>query len=139
MTKIAQTTNKFSFLSKLALLILAGFMFANIANPVPAYATNWQQCYNNGKAEGLRDGYRDGYKGAYRASYNDSMSGVGTMDSGSVDCAKAYRAGYENNYPKGFENGAREGKAQGKEDAQAWKGDLRERMRQCMQTGQNCP
>ncbi|MDJ0513397.1 MAG: hypothetical protein QNJ62_08135 [Methyloceanibacter sp.] len=139
MTKIAQTTNKFSFLSKFALLILAGFMFANIANPVPAYATNVQQCYNNGKAEGLRDGYTDGFKGAYRASYNDTISGVGTLDTGSQACSNAYAKGYAVGYPKGYKNGEREGSAQGKEDAQAWKGDLRERMRQCMQTGQNCP
>ena len=57
MTKIAQTTAKFAFLTKFVFLILAGFIFAEIAAPVPAAAKTAEQCYSSGKSAGLKDGY----------------------------------------------------------------------------------
>ena len=45
MTKIAQTTTKFAFFSKFVFLILAGFIFATLANSTPAEAKSAQQCY----------------------------------------------------------------------------------------------
>ena len=139
MTKIAQTTNKFAFLSKFVFLILAGFMFANLTSAVSAEAKTAQQCYQEGKAAGLHWGYKDGFRGAYKASYNDTISGIGTMDATSQECHTRYKAGFHTGYESGYKRGTREGASKGKEDATQWKADLREQMRECMQTGYNCP
>ena len=92
MTKIAQTTTKFAFFSKFVFLILAGFMFATLANSTPAEAKSAQQCYQEGKRQGTKDGYTDGFKDAYKASYQDSL--IGSMDVGAANCAKLYKSGY---------------------------------------------
>ena len=132
MSKISQTTTQFAFLSKFVCLILAGFMFANIAAPAPAEAKSIEQCYQSGKSKGLNDGYTDGFNDAYKASYQDSL--IGSMDVGAAECAEAYRRGYDAGYRKGYRNGQREGGPAGKEDAQDWKDNLRDKMRECMKT-----
>lgn len=143
MTTITQTATARRNLFALFLmpLLAVSMMVGSLGfSATPAEAGSYSQGYAKGKSVGRKHGYEDGFKGAYKASYVDELifggnSKYRTAQANSAEYIRGYKKGYRRGYEIGFRSGSRDGEYAGREDAQTWKADLRDKMRECMRRG----